>query len=61
MTTIGAPASTRNVDNTKLYLPSGNNLKKYTDKFSYSAAITWNNILAEIREASSINAMSNGF
>jgi hypothetical protein len=53
--------STRHVDNTKLYLQSGNNLKKYTDNFSYSAAITWNNIPAEIREASSINAFKGAY
>lgn len=45
---------TRNVDKTKLYLPTGANLKVYTDSFQYSAANIWNNIPAEVRQCESL-------
>jgi len=45
---------TRNVDDTKLYLPGGKNLKKFTENFSYSAGIAWNEIPVGIRESESL-------
>ncbi len=48
--------STRNGDKSKLYLPGGKNLKKYTDNFSYSDGMIWNTIPSDVREAESLTA-----
>ena len=45
---------TRNVDDTKLYLPGGKNLKKFTENVSYSAGMAWNEIPVGIRESESL-------
>ncbi len=35
---------TRYVDNSKLYLPTGNHLKAFTDSFQYAAGAVWNTL-----------------
>ncbi len=35
---------TRFVDNSKLYLPTGNHLKDFTDSFQYAAGAVWNKL-----------------
>ncbi len=48
--------STRNADKSKLYLPGGKNLKRYTDNFSYSGGMMWNTIPSDVREIDSLRA-----
>ncbi len=48
--------STRNADKSKLYLPGGKTLKKYTDNFSYSGGMISNTIPSDVREAESLTA-----
>lgn len=53
--------STRNADKSKLYLPGGKNLKKYTDNFSYSGGMIWNTIPSDVREAESLTAFKSSY
>ncbi len=53
--------STRNADKSKLYLPGGKYLKKYTDNFSYSGGMIWNTIPSDVREAKSLTAFKSSY
>ncbi len=53
--------STRNADKSKLYLPGGKHLKKYTDNFSYSCGMIWNTIPSDVREAESLTAFKSSY
>ncbi len=53
--------SSRNADKSKLYLPGGKNLKKYTDNFSYSGGMIWNTIPSDVREAESLKAFKSRY
>ncbi len=47
---------TRFVDNSKLYLPTGNHLKVFTDSFQYAANAVWNKLPVHVRDAESTPA-----
>ncbi len=53
--------STRNADKSKLYLPGGKNMKKYTDNFSYSGGMIWNTIASDVREAKSLTGFKSRY
>ncbi len=53
--------STHNADKSKLYLPGGKYLKKYTDNFSYSGGMIWNTIPSDVREAESLTAFKSSY
>ncbi len=42
---------TRYVDNSKLYMPTGNHLKAFTDSFQCAAGAVWNKLSVHIRES----------
>ncbi len=53
--------STWNADRSKLYLPGGKKLKKYTDNFSYPGGMIWNTIPSDVREAESLTAFKSSY
>ncbi len=53
--------STRNADKSKLYLPGGKNLKKYTDNFLSLGGMIWNTIPSDVREAKSLTAFKSSY
>ncbi len=53
--------SARNADKSKLYLPGGKPLKKYTDNFSYSGGMIWNTIPSDVREGESLTAFKSSY
>ena len=53
--------STRYVDPTRLYLPTGRHLKVFTDSFQYAAGEAWNRLPAEVRQADSASAFRSSY
>ncbi len=53
--------NTRYVDKTRLYLPKGKHLKRFTDSFAYSAADVWNTIPNNIRNCETIGAFKHAY
>ncbi len=49
--TDGSQRQTRFVDNSKLYMPTGNYLNVFTDSFQYAAGAVWNKLPVHVREA----------
>ncbi len=52
---------TRYVDNSKLYLPTGNHLTVFTDHFQYAADAIWNKLPVHIREAENTPAFKSTY
>ncbi len=52
---------TRYVDNSKLYLPTGNHLKHFTDSFQCTTGAVWNKLLVHIREAERTPAFKSAY
>ncbi len=52
---------TRYVDNSKLYQPTGNHLKVFSDSFQYAAGSVWNKLPVYVREAESIPAFKSTY
>ncbi len=52
---------TRYVYNSKLYLPTGNDLNVFTNSFQYAAGAVWNKLLEHIREAESTPAFKSAY
>ncbi len=52
---------TRFVDNSKLYLPTDNHLKVFTDSFQYAASAVWNKLPVHVREAESTPAFKSAY
>ncbi len=51
----------RYVDNSKLYLPTGNHLKGFTDCFELAAGAVWNKLPVHVREAESTPAFKSAY
>ncbi len=52
---------TRYVDNSKLYLPTGNHLTVFTDCFQYAADAIWKKLPVHAREAESTPAFKSAY
>ncbi len=53
--------SSCNADESKLYLPGGKKMKKYTDNFSFSGGMIWNTIPSDVREVESLTAFKSSY
>ncbi len=59
--TDNSPRQTRFVDNSKLYLPTGNHLKDFTDSFQYAANAVWNKLPVHVLGAESTPAFKTAY